>query len=133
MAKPVITAFVICDNVYRDATTQKCVISGTFANINSINFPAMQGHLAIYLAMTDVSECGILQVIFRTDQDQKVVAAFPGWKIEKIPDDRTETIEICVNISGVPLPFEGRYEFAAYWNDQFIASKRIRAKKMGIK
>jgi hypothetical protein len=133
MAKPVITALVICDNVYRDAATQKCVISGTFTSINSLNFPAMQGHLAIYLAITDVSECGVLQVIFRTDLDQKVITAFPGWKIDKIPEDRTETIEICVNISGVPLPSEGRYEFAAYWNDSFIASKRISAKKIEVK
>jgi len=133
MARPIVTAIVVCDNVYRDTATQKCVLSGTFTTINGVAFPARHGHAAIYVALTDISECGIVQVVFRTDPEHNVVAALPGWKIEKIPEDRTETIEICGNIAGLPLPSEGRYEFAVFWNDSFIGSKRISVRKMEIK
>jgi len=133
MAKPIVTAIVICDNVYRDSATQKCVLSGTFAHINGLNFPALHGHVAIYVAITDLSECGILQVVFRTDNEHNVIAALPGWKIDKIPEDRTETIEICGNIAGLPLPSEGRYEFAVFWNDAFVGSKRITVRKLEVR
>ena len=133
MAKPIVSATIICDNVYRDSSTQKCVLSGTFATINGLNFPAIHGHAAIYVAITDISECGTVQVIFRTEPDHNVVAPLPGWKINKIPEDRSETIELCANIVGLPIPKEGIYEFAVFWNDAFIGSKRIAVRKITIK
>ena len=133
MAKPILTATVVCDNIYRDSLTQKCVISGTFAIIHGTKFPAMHGHAAIYVALTDISEKGTVQIVFRTEPDHVVVAALPAWRIEEVPEDRTATIELCGNIAGLPLPSDGNYEFAVFWNNQYLGSKRITVKIITVK
>ena len=130
MAKPVVTSIIVCDNIYRDGATKKCVLSGTFTKIMSMNFPASHGNLGIYVALTDISEPGKVQVLFRNEEDHDIVFPLPVWQINKTPEDRTETIELCGNLSGLLIPKEGRYEFAVFWNDAFITSKRIRVIKL---
>jgi hypothetical protein len=130
MAKPVITSIIVCDNIYRDESTKKCVLSGTFSMIMSMRFPAAHGNCGIYVALTDVSEAGKVQVLFRNEQDHDIVIPLPVWQLNKVPDDRTETIELCGNFAGLTLPKEGNYEFAVLWNDGFITAKRIKVIKI---
>jgi hypothetical protein len=125
MAKPVVTSIIICDNIYRDGVTKKCVLSGTFTKILSFKFPVTHGNLGLYVALTDISEAGKVQVLFRSEEDHDIVIPLPVWEINKIPEDRTETIELCGNLSGLTLPKEGKYEFAIFWNDVFIGAKRV--------
>lgn len=129
MPKPIVQAMVVCDNVYRDEGTKKSVLSGTFSTIFSGGFPNTHGHLAIYLALTDIAEKGMLQVVFRNEQDHDVAIQLPAWRIDRLPG-RTEILELCGNIAGLPLPGEGVFEFAAFWNDSFLASKRVNLVKL---
>ena len=126
MPKPFITSIIICDNIYRDKATNKCVISGTFSHILSVNFPIIRGNMGIYVALTDISEAGKLQVIFRREDSGDFAFPLPPWSIPVMPQEhRNRTIELCGNISGLPIPEVGEYVFTAYWNDAEIGSKRI--------
>lgn len=127
MAKPIITSMIVCDNIYRDQGSQKCVLSGTFSHIFGFKFPTNQVHLAIYIALTDISEEGKLQVIFkREDVVNNFTFPLPVWKVPAMsPDKRNRTIELCGNVAGLPLPEPGEYEFSAFWNDTPIGSKRL--------
>jgi hypothetical protein len=45
-------AILVCDDVYRDETTKKLIIVGTFNTIHSPNFPYRHDRLSILVTMT---------------------------------------------------------------------------------
>lgn len=118
----------ISDYYYRDAGTGKSVIAGTFSTINSPQFPSKHGNCAVYLAITDVAQNGMLQLIFRKEGGSFKME-LPPWEVKK-PDDRRTVIEIGGNINGLPLPEEGFYEFTVLWDGSEIFTRRLQASKV---
>jgi len=128
--KPIVLAMIICDYYYRDAHTGKSILSGTFSSINSPSFPAKHGNCAIYIALTDISQSGELQLVFKKE-DGPFSMKLPAWQV-KGPGDRRAVVEIGGNINGLPLPEEGDYEFVVYWNETEIFARRFRASKIKV-
>lgn len=126
--KPIVLAMILCDHYYRDVQTGKSILSGTFSTINTASFPAKHGNCAVYLAITDVSSNGKLQLVFRKENGDFRME-IPPWEVKQ-PGDRRAVVEIGGNISGLPLPEEGDYEFAVLWEGQEIFSRRLRAARM---
>lgn len=127
---PIVLAMVLCDHYYRDSSSGKSIISGTFNSVNSVNYPSKHGNCAVYLALTDVAIDGEVQLIFRK-ADGGFSMNLPPWKIAK-PEDRRAVIEIGGNINGLPLPEEGDYEFTVFFNGNEISSRRLRANKVEL-
>lgn len=125
---PIVLAMVLCDHYYRDSSSGKSIISGTFNSVNAVNYPSKHGNCAIYLALTDVAIDGEVQLIFRK-ADGGFSMNLPPWPIKK-PDDRRTVIEIGGNINGLPLPEEGDYEFSVLFNGNEISARRLRANKV---
>ena len=128
--KPIVLAMVLCDYYYRDAHTGKSILAGTFSSINSSSFPSKHGNCAIYIALTDVASGGKAQLAFRKESGQFNME-LPVWDVQA-PDNRRAVVEIGGNINGLPLPEEGTYEFALYWNGVEIASRRLIAVKIDM-
>ncbi|MCL2690164.1 MAG: hypothetical protein FWE57_10020 [Chitinispirillia bacterium] len=126
--KPIVLAMVICDYYYRDAQTGKSILSGTFSSINSAGFPTKHGNCAIYIALTDVATDGEAQLEFRQESGSFSMK-LPPWNVQA-PDNRRAVVEIGGNITGLPLPEEGEYEFVLLWDGMEIAQRRLRATKI---
>jgi hypothetical protein len=128
--KPIVLAMVVCDYCYRDAHTGKYILAGTFNSINSPSYPSKHGNSAVYIALTDIARAGKLQLRFRKEGgDFKM--DLPPWNVNA-PESRRAVVEIGGNINGLPLPEEGYYEFAVFWEDSEIFARRLRAVKMSI-
>jgi hypothetical protein len=128
--KPIVLAMIMCDYYYRDAQTGKSILSGTFTSINSPGFPSKHGNCAIYIALTDVAASGQLQLVFRKEGGEFFLK-LPPWNVQA-SENRRAVIEIGGNISGLPLPEEGSYEFVVLWNEVEISSRRLIAVKVQI-
>ena len=119
-----ISAIIICDHVYRDKATNKCVLSGTFSSILSKAFPTRHGNMGIYVSITDVPEKGRVRAIIKHHDDEKKLIELPSWEIQNLPE-RSTTLELCGNISGIVFEKEGGHDISIYWNDQFLCSRQI--------
>ncbi|MDR0330251.1 MAG: hypothetical protein LBH93_00885 [Chitinispirillales bacterium] len=128
--KPIVLAMLICDYYYRDVHTGKSILTGTFSSINSGGFPTKHGNCAIYIALTDVAAASEAQLVFRKEGGGFSMS-IPPWDV-KCSDNRRAVVEIGGNISGLPLPQEGEYEFVLLWNGMEIASRRLVAVKIDM-
>ncbi len=126
--KPIVLAMLICDHYYRDTHTGKSILSGTFSSINCVQFPSKHGNCAVYIALSDVAQDGIVQLTFKKE-DGDFSMKLPPWNVRR-PDDRRAVVEIGGNINGLPLPEEGNYEFVVSWNGAEIFQRRLRAIKI---
>ena len=126
--KPIVLAMVICDQYYRDAQTGKSILTGTFSSINCVRFPSKHGNCAVYIALSDVATGGTAQMVFKKE-DGEFEMKLPPWEV-KAPDDRRGVVEIGGNINGLPIPEAGYYEFAFFWNDMPIASRRLKVNQV---
>ena len=123
--KPIVLGMIIADHYYRDASTGKSIITGTFNSINSSGFPSKHGNCAVYISLTDIAVSGSVELIFRQESGTFVLH-LPSWQIEA-PDNRRDVVEIGGNIAGLPIPEEGTYEFVVLWNGKEIFSRRLLA------
>jgi hypothetical protein len=123
--KPIVLAMIICDYYYRDVHTGKSILTGTFSSINSGGFPTKHGNCAIYIALTDVAADSEAQLVFRKEGGSFSMS-MPPWEV-KCSENRRAVVEIGGNISGLPLPEEGEYEFVLLWNGMEIAQRRMMA------
>ena len=128
--KPIVLAMLICDYYYRDIHTGKSILSGTFSSINSAGFPTKHGNCAIYIALTDVATDSAAQLVFRREGGGFSMS-MPPWEV-KASDNRRAVVEIGGNITGLPLPEEGEYEFVLLWNGMEIAQRRMVAARIGV-
>lgn len=124
--KPTLQAVVICDHMYQDKATDKTVLSGTFGRIMSQSFPARHGNLGIYVALTDVSRSGRVQVVLRSAENENFAVPLPPWEIVvRDQNSRLGTAEVGGNVAGLVFPVSGIYEFAVFWDDVWLGGKRI--------
>jgi len=130
MMKPIVLAMLVCDYYYRDVHTGKSILSGTFSAINSGGFPTKHSNCAIYIALTDVAADSHAQLVFRKEGGTFSMS-MPPWEV-KASDNRRAVVEIGGNITGLPLPEEGEYEFVLLWNGMEIAQRRLIAAKMDM-
>jgi len=122
---PTLQAIIICDHLYQDKSTNKTVISGTFGAIMCASFPAKHGNLGVYVALTNVSRTGRVQVVLR-GEDEKFALPLPPWDVVvKGQEGRLGTAEVGGNVVGLAFPAAGIYEFVVHWDDVPIGGKRI--------
>jgi hypothetical protein len=123
--KPIVLAMFISDYYSRDIHTGKSILSGTFSSINCPVFPTKHGNCAVYIALTDVAADSSAQLVFRKEGGAFSMS-LPPWAV-KCSDNRRTVVEIGGNISSLPLPEEGEYEFVLLWNGMEIAGRRMAA------
>lgn len=128
--KPIVLGMIISDHYYRDASTGKSIITGTFNSINSSIFPTNHGNCAVYISLTDIALSGKVELIFRQESGPFTIT-LPSWEIEA-PENRRAVVEIGGNIAGLPIPEEGNYEFVVLWNGKEIFSRRLLANKVEL-
>lgn len=121
--KPIVLAMIIADHYYRDSTSGKSIITGTFNSINCSAFPTYHGNCAVYLSLTDIATSGDVQLTFRKEGEDFSLE-LPSWNVKQ-PPHRHTVIEIGGNIAGLPLSSEGSYEFIVSWNGEEIFSRRL--------
>ena len=79
---PHVQAIILCDHIYRDDETGKCVLAGTFNRVFLEEFPGEYHPASIYLNLTDFSGHHVIQFRFMRLADQKVLDESPRFPIQ---------------------------------------------------
>jgi hypothetical protein len=127
---------VLCDAVYRDATTGKFTLLGTFSTVGAASYPA-KVRFSVYFAVTDgLGPTGLrLRLVDAaagiTDRPSP---ACEGPVFEMTADlsfdDPLEVIESVVLVE-TTLPKPGLYHCELLANDELLMSRRLLAVQHG--
>lgn len=104
----VLQAFVLADHVYRDVTTGKHVVAGTFHQIDVASLPAtFAGPAAVFISLLDVKGRTAVELRF-VDGDDVLLGP---RTIDVEGEDPGLPVEFAVQLPPLPLPRAGRYAF----------------------
>lgn len=124
LPKPVVKAFLVCDQVIHDAQTGKKSLIGVFHELRADRFPAVHPVLWIYANLTDARGKYSFEIRFVDVERNNVLGKGTPPEIS-IPGP-LQTTELSAQLRNIQLPGPGTYEFHLLVNDDLIATKAIR-------
>ena len=122
--RPVVKAFLVCDQIIQDAATNKKSLIGVFHDLASTRFPAVHPSLWLYANLTDAHGRYHFEFRFVYVEGNQVLRSGTPPPLD-IPYP-LRTTEFAAQIRNVELPSPGTYEFHLIANRQLIATKAIR-------
>lgn len=120
--KPYALAMVICDHVWRDGTTGKCTLLGSFSFIAAASFPATHHSMGIYAAITDGrGKVSITLTIVDADEEEALFRAEAEIGFE----DPRAVSELVLNLQNITFPRPGEYRVQLFAGDEFLLERRL--------
>ena len=104
---PHVQAVILCDHIYRDEDSGKCVIAGTFNRVFLQDFPGSYQPASIYLNLSDFSGQHTVAFRFKRLADQEILEESPAFEL--VHEDRREHHECIFDLPPLPFPEPGRY------------------------
>ena len=120
---PQLLAMLFCDHVLREHGNLKYSVLGIFDHINCRKFPTEHPRLWVYVRVTDAQGKYDFRLDFVNLKDEAILGQ--GFANNIQIKDRMNAHEIVFQISPLPLPEEGRYEFRLYANGVFIDNQSL--------
>ena len=122
---PHVQAVILCDHIYRDDETGKCVLAGTFNRVFLEDFPGEYHPAAIYLNLSDFAGRHVIQFRFVRLHDQKILDESPPFPIQH--DDRREPHECIFDLPPLEFPGPGRYSLEILYDGDMIGHADVEA------
>lgn len=122
---PIVLALVVCDAIWKDPSTGKKTILGTFPEIETSTFPSIKDHFGIYAAMTDGRGFTPVRVVF-TDIDEQEEPLLDR-RIDIRFDEPREVVELLFNEGPIAFPRPGDYRLQLWAAGELLMERRIEA------
>jgi hypothetical protein len=120
---PVLIATLVCDVAVSDPSTNKVSLIGIFDKILADKFPTNRS-LSLYMKITDAEGHYEIEVKYVQIKSMSVIA---GIKANFNFEDRLKSSDLHIQLTPLPIPEEGRYEFQVWANSIFLGSAFIDA------
>jgi len=115
--EPRCRAVVLCDVIYRDESTKKLILVGTFHVVHTLTVPCVHPAMSLYLAMNEGSgQYGFRITVEHVDTQQKV---FETKGLLNFTDPN-QLIEMNAPLTGLQFMNEGRYDIQVWADDDMI-------------
>ena len=111
---PLVQAIILCDRVYKDDETRKCVLAGTFNQIPLAEFPCEYQPASLYLNLSDFSGQHTVSFRFKRLADDSILEESPEFPLEH--SDRREHHECIFELPPMEFPEPGRYTWEVVFN-----------------
>ncbi|MCI0651970.1 MAG: hypothetical protein L0Z55_08805 [Planctomycetes bacterium] len=122
---PHVQAVILCDHIYRDDATGKCVLAGTFNRVYLDEFPEDYQPAAIYMNLSDFTGRHNVRFRFVRLVDHAVLTESPNFVIKH--DDKIEPHECIFDLPPLTFPSPGRYSLDILFNGDPIAHAYVEA------
>lgn len=126
---PTVLAMLLCDSVIVDQMTNKKSLIGVFQDLNAPVFPA-HTNCSLYVSLADAVGSYALRIRFVDLNGEILVNEFPP--INATFSDPLAPAEVAVNIVGLQVPVEGKYEFQLYANEIYLSRITMRANRVQL-
>ena len=111
---PLVQAILLCDRVYKDDDSTKCVLAGTFNKVRLAEFPAEYAPATLYINLSDFSGLHKISFRFKRLVDDMILEESPEFEIYH--DDRREHHECIFELPPMEFPEPGRYTWEVVFN-----------------
>ena len=112
---PHVQAVILCDHIYRDEDSGKCVIAGTFNRVFLQEFPGSYQPASIYLNLSDFSGQHTIAFRFKHLSTDEILDESPPFQL--IHEDRREHHECIFDLPPLNFPEPGRYTLEIVYDD----------------
>lgn len=116
-------AMVVCDTIWRDPSSGKITILGTFSAIAGTEFPMTIPEIAVYVALTDGHGSATLklQLVDVAEEDEPLHSA----EGELTFDDPRSVAELAFHLKNIEFPHPGEYRFQIFAGSDLLMERRI--------
>ena len=116
-------AMVVCDTIWRDPSSGKSTILGTFSAIAGAEFPMTIPEIAVYVALTDGHGTVEMKlVLVDVSQDDAELHSAVG---ELTFDDPRSVAELAFHLTNTTFPHPGEYRFQLFSGSDLLMERRI--------
>jgi hypothetical protein len=121
-------ALLIADRVFREETTHKVHISGTFNTIKSPQYPFILSGFNIYAALTDLTPGShVIKFSFNYHDTQSEMLRIEGSINAK---DQLDVSEINFGLTQIIIPREWTIYLELHVDGEHVATRRIQLNKV---
>lgn len=99
-------SIIICDDVYRDETTKKLIIVGTFNSIHARELPCRHPRMTVLFTLTNGRGDYDLSLSVESAEDREPIVEIKG---PFHSDDPLGIIDVNVQLVGIGFQLEGKY------------------------
>jgi hypothetical protein len=125
--KPIILALILCDQIIREAGTNKVSLIGTFNGIFAANFPFNHPTLSVFIAITEGRGTMMCKLRMVSLDDNTVLFDLPG-QIEF--GGPTSVGELPFQLNNLRFERPGTYAIEFWVADDLLASRKINIQKL---
>ena len=116
---PIVHAIILCDHIYKDDDSGKCVLAGTFNRVRLPEFPGEYPRFAsLYLNLSDFSGFHTVSFRFKRLSDDFVIEESPEFHLEH--EDRREHHECIFELPPMEFDGPGRYTWEVIFDGEEI-------------
>lgn len=116
-------AMVVCDSIWRDPSSGKSTILGTFSAIAGSDFPLTIPEIGVYIALTDGHGKVPLKLQLIDIKDEQVVLHVAEGELTF--EDPRSVAELAFHLSDITFREPGEYRFQLFCGDVLLLERRI--------
>jgi hypothetical protein len=123
---PLAQAMVLCDSVYRDSSTGKFFLLGTFSVIYTGGFPTRHGHMSVYAVLTECrKKTPITLKLVYIDNDESKDEELHRIDRQIAGTDPLDVHELVFDLHELVFSKEGEYRFQLESGGEPLLEKRL--------
>lgn len=127
---PKVKTILLCQRVLVDKTAQDVSLIGVFDTVAAERFPFVLPRIAVYTQLLEARGDYEFAATL-VDLREELPELGTSEPIHVSSEDPLRTIEVVVEVKGITIPHEGKYEFQVRANGQVIGQAAFEAKKKG--
>jgi hypothetical protein len=115
---PHVQAVILCDHIYRDEDSGKCVIAGTFNRVFLQSFPGSYQPASIYLNLSDFAGRHTIAFRFKQLSTDEVLDESPPFDL--VHENRREHHECIFDLPPLSFPEPGSYTLEILYDGEDV-------------
>lgn len=128
-SRPLLQAFLLCDEFYVDERTKKPIIVGVFTRLILEKAPARRGRKTyVYASLTDVA--GSFSLVFRWLDLASDRVLYETLPISVANEDRLVPVELLVELPGLPVEQFGPHALELLFENELVHTYRVNVEQM---
>ena len=120
--EPYVLAMLICDAIWKDPSTGKSFLLGTFSSIAAMEFPVVHPVMGVYIVLTDGRGKIPLKLQLVSADEDDIIA---GVETDVLFEDPRAVLELTLHLQNATFPGPGEYRLQLFSGSTPLMERRL--------